>query len=217
MKNIARGLFVGLGSAVKIGLGFEPIKVKVVKVGHANLTTLEWFADMARTATGAGGIVRAGVANVPAFALLAITAGIRRYDGGDVVSASSLAYQIPVQDNPDTAGNRAGDIARWTLRHTTNRTGNFNAGLDTTLCGVGSMVEIGGRKYRIVALTNDGDAANEVTLDRAAPSGKVSFVGTKVDWVAAPVGARMPAGFEILDVTHVNEAATTYAFEAEGE
>jgi hypothetical protein len=78
-------------------------------------------------------------------------------------------------------------------------------------------VEIGGRGYRIVALTNDGDAANEVTLDRSAPSGPVKFIGTKVDWVPAPVGVRMPAGFEILDVTHVNADATTYAFEAEGE
>jgi len=214
--KVVHGVFNGAGAALKLGIGFVPFKVKIWEVGHANKVTLEWHADDVRKVTGAGGIVRAGVANTPSFALLAVTAGVRAYYGGEQVAAVSAANQISVQDIPDKAGNQAGDITSWKLGSADNRTGNFNAGLKTAVCGVGSLVEIGGVKARILALTNDGDAANEVTLDRAVKSGKVNFIGAALDYDKAPVGTLMPQGFEILDTTHTNAANTMYAFEAYG-
>jgi hypothetical protein len=217
----ANGLYIGLGTgAVRIGLGFKPRKVKVVQVGTANLVTTQWDRDMARSATGAGGIVRAGVGNTPGFVLLAAGAGIRQYGGGDIVAAATLADQVAAEMVAGYMGSLQGGIKRWTLGHEGNRTGNVDVNLDTAKCGVGSMVEIeiqGGRveTAAIVALSNYGKAANEVTLDRAVHSGRVRFIGPKTDFVAAPAGTVMPAGFELLDTTYANAAATVFAFEAE--
>jgi hypothetical protein len=216
----ASGLFVGMGAvAMRIGVGFQPRKVRIVQVGTANLITLDWTREMARSATGAGGIVRAGVANTPGFVLLAANAGVRQYAGGDVIATSSLADQIAASSVSAYMGTLQGTITTWTNGSTANRTGNFNADLAAT-CGVGSLVDIRAsdeKVYRaaIVALTNHGSAANEVTLDRAVPSGKVIFVGCATDFVAAPVGKIMPAGFEVQDVTYGNVASTVFAFECE--
>jgi len=212
--NSIKGIYTGLGATIRLGLGFVPDRVRLTKIGNANLDQLEWTALMARTATGAGGIIRAGVANTPGFALLAVTAGVRPYYGGDLITAAALTDQIPASEVSGYQGNLGGTITKWTLGSSANRTGCFNAGLDTAKCGVGSIVQIGTQLYRILALTNDGDAANEVTLDRAAATGPVNYVGTKVDLVAAPVGERLPAGIEILDVTHVNQANHVYYIEA---
>jgi hypothetical protein len=213
MKSI-KGIYTGLGATIRLGLGFVPDRVRLTKIGNANLDQLEWTALMARTATGAGGIIRAGVANTPGFALLAVTAGVRPYYGGDLITAAALTDQIPASEVSGYQGNLGGTITKWTLGSSANRTGCFNAGLDTAKCGVGSIVQIDTKLYRIVALTNDGDAANEVTLDRAAPTGAVVFIGSKVDFVSAPVGTRMPAGIEILDTTYLNLVSTVFSIEA---
>ncbi|MEI6210938.1 MAG: hypothetical protein WCR06_04865, partial [bacterium] len=185
----------------------------------ANLVTLEWDRLMARSATGAGGMVRAGVANTPGLALLAAGAGVRQYPGGDAVAAATLANQVVASCVPAYSGTLQGTTKNWTNGSTANRTGNFNVALAST-CGVGSLVEIRSADQKvhraaIVALTNSGAAANEVTLDRAVPSGVVVFVGCKTDYVAAPAGMIMPAGFEVLDTTYANVTATVHAFECE--
>jgi hypothetical protein len=219
--NKANGLYIGLGTGtMRVGLGFVPRKVKIVQIGTANLVTLDWNQSMARSATGAGGIIRAGVSNTPGFALLAANAGVRAYFGGDAVASSTLANQVAVSIVPSYAGTRQGTIKEWALGSSANRTGSFDAGLDTDKSGVGSLVEVRAAdqkiyKAYIVALTNDGDAANEVTLDRSVPPGVVTFIGAKVDYVAAPAGIHMPAGFEVLDTTYANVASTVFAFEAE--
>ena len=117
-------------------------------------------------------------------------------------------------------GNQRGDILAWTLDVAATRKGHFDAGLDTDVCGVGSTVVIRaastGKLYEayIAALTNDGDAASEVTLNTAVPSGMVVHVGCAWDWVAAPVGKVMPAGIEITDVTYANIASNDFALVA---
>jgi hypothetical protein len=208
------GIYTGLGATVRIGLGFIPSRVRCVAIGNAALTEVLWDRNQARTATGAGGIVRVGVANVPAFALLTAVAGIRGYAGGDVVATATRANQILGTEVAGWSGDLRGAANLWTLGSSGNRTGNINAGLATTYCGVGSAIQIKGKMYTILALTNDGDAANEITLDRAAPTGPVEYIGCKVDFAPAPVGTRMPAGIEILDTTHVNVDATPYSIEA---
>lgn len=209
-----QGTYTGLGQTARLGIGFEPDAVKIVSIGTANFITLEWQRAFQRAATGAGGIVRAGVGNTPGFVVLAAAAGIQTYRGGDKITASSLAYQIAARDVEAYRGNLGGEITRWTLGSSANRTGNFDAAVATAKCGVGSPVEIGGKLYFIQAISNSGNAANEVTLDRAAPAGVVTFLGAKLDLVSAPVDAVMPAGIELLDVTYVNVASTVYFVEA---
>ncbi|MDD5708618.1 MAG: hypothetical protein PHR35_22095 [Kiritimatiellae bacterium] len=215
MKRV-QGIYRGLGTAVKIGLGFIPSEVRALAIGNADLDEIYWTRDMARVATGAGGIARASVANAPAFALLANTAGIKPYAGGELVTTASLAHQIAAQSVAAFAGDRRGSIAAWTLDTLANKTGHVDVGLTTATTGVGSPIDIltsAGALVRahIVALSNDGDAADEVTLDIAVPSGRVVYIGCMWDWVTAPVGTRMPQGIEINDVTYVNVASNNFA------
>ena len=219
-----RGIYLGLGTgAIRLGLGFRPNHVRIRQIGTANMVELDWTRDMARSATGAGGLVRAGVANTPGYVLLSAAAGVRHYFGKDAIATASLAYQLPISMVPAYAGARQGTITEWTLGNATNRTGNFDAALDTDKCGVGSMIEVRTGAMAtpsisvaaIVALSNHGAAANEVTLDRAVPSGRVTFIGCAWDVVPAPVGVNMPEGIEILDTTYANVAATVCAIEAE--
>ncbi len=219
--NKASGLYIGLGTGtMRVGLGFVPRKLKIRQVGTANLVTLDWDQEMGRSATGAGGIVRAGVANTPGFVLLAANAGVRAYFGGDTVAAATLANQVPVSIVTAYAGTRQGTIKEWTLGSSANRTGSFDVALDTDKTGVGSLVEVRAADQKIytayiLALTNSGNAANEVTLDRSVPPGVVTFIGAKVDYVAAPAGIKVPAGFEVLDTTYANVASTVFSFDAE--
>lgn len=217
-----RGIYMGLGTgAMKIGLGFVPSEVRILRLGAAVATAFEtrWDANMLRAALARnGGLVRS---NATTFVGLADTAGIKPYLGGDTVTAATLAHQIERNAVAAYRGNLRGAITKWTLGSAANRTGSFDAGLDTAPCGVGSTVVIqaasNGKTYeaRIAALTNDGDAANEVTLDQAVPSGTVIHVGCAWDWVAAPVGTVMPAGIEITDVTYANLASTAFSLVAD--
>ena len=73
------------------------------------------------------------------------------------------------------------------------------------------VADSNGKTYEVnvAALTNDGDAANEVTLDQAVPSGRVVHVGGAWDFVPAPAGMVLPAGIEITDVTTRVATSTT--------
>jgi hypothetical protein len=211
--NYTKYLYTGLGQAVKLGFGVKPDRVRLTGIGAATFKQIEWLPEYSRAATGAGGILRAGVANTPGFALLALTAGVRLYDGGDTVSAASLAYQVPANQVPAYRGNLAGAITRWVLDNAANRTGHFDGAVATASCGIGSPVDVDHELAYIHAISNSGNAANEVTLSKAVPSGKCFHIGAKVDLVVAPVGTVMPAGIEILDVANCNEASTVYLVE----
>lgn len=212
--KVIHGTYKGLGSTVKLGLGFKPDFVRIRRVGDSAMLTLEWERGMARSATGAGGIYRAAVGDAPGFALLAANAGVRPYFGGDVVTSASLATQIGKNAVEEYRGDLKGDITQWTLDNSGNRTGHFDAALDTNLCGVGSIVQIDGVMATILALSNSGASANEVTLDRAVSTGKVQHISYQYDFAPAPVKTRMPAGMEILDTSYVNVQNEIYAITA---
>jgi hypothetical protein len=217
------GIYRGLGTgAIKIGLGFVPHEVHITRLGQAVATAYEtfWNADMLRAALARnGGLARS---NATTWVGLADTAGIKPYAGGDTVTAASLAGQLHRDVVTAYRGNLRGSILAWTLDTAANRTGHFDAGLATTYCNVGSTVVIKAastgklHEARIAALTNDGDAANEVALDQAVPSGSVIHVGGAWDWVPAPVGVILPAGIEITDVTYANIASNDFALVAIG-
>ena len=215
------GIYKGTGAKLVLGLGFLPREVRIFRTGAAAATGFDtyWLADMTRGPLAtAGGMARK---NATTFVELANTAGIAHYDGGDVVTASSVAKQAHRNLNEAFSGNLRGPaINRWSLDTAANLTGHFNAALDTNVVGVGSTVRIVSdgngeiHEAKIATLTNDGDAANEVTLDRKVPSGFVSHIGAALDFVAVPTGMRVPAGIVITDVTYANANGIIYAIVA---
>jgi hypothetical protein len=197
MKQIVAGSFIGHTAAINIGLGFLPTYVKLWNLEDPN--ELEWLVNMADDLTadaseGAGGDDGAVVA-------VAATAGVSRYAGGDVISAAANTHKVqdPLPNKIDSG--TGGAISTWTLDTVGNKTGHFDKPVSTTETGPGSIIVIdhgkGATVYRMTALTNDGDAADEVTLNLAAPSGIVTFVGGICNFRNAAAGITMPPGFTI--------------------
>lgn len=204
------GLIKTTGSAITLGLGFIPKRVRLSLVGGN--ATIDW--DCNSNLAGKAGIVHksATVDTTTTVTVAALTAGIAPYfSDGAPLDAASTAKLVPVSQVPELAGDVKGTIGKWTLTTAGNKTGKFDAGLDLNKAGVGSYVTIkaGGELYtaRITALTNDGDANDEVTLDRAIPSGEVIHVGCNVDWTGCPAGQSVPNGIVISDTTHLNAAS----------
>ncbi len=225
-----KGVFLGSGAARNIGLGFVPSRVTIQNVHAADLGTIEWDSRFAAKATAAEGIktlihtygTTPSVADVAVKAALTVGTGVAPYAGGTIPSSATAANILPTHLVADYAGDmRAkgtlGLVDKFTLTHADNPTGKFNAGVNTTYVGVGSRVRIGGQWYTITALTNDGDADDEVTLDRR-PS-----VGTQVadkilypyDFVACPAGVTMPAGIVLSETADVNASNELVLIEAE--
>jgi len=211
--EVKQGRYVGAGtSAMFVGLGFIPTRVEVYVTSEATAPILVWTDAMGRGVQGPGGQVRTGLGTSGAnFALLAQNAGIEPWDGGNLIASASAHYIVPASEIPALASDQrdagAGPIRRWTLGNAGNRTGNFDAGALAANVGRGSVIEIDKKRYKIQAMTSTGDSANEVTLDRAAPSGNVDFIGYKFDFGQAPAGTWMPKGIKINDTTYVNVAS----------
>jgi hypothetical protein len=231
MKKVFHGTYAGVGSAIKVGLGFRPDYVRLQNIDQAEQELIEWNRHMTRAATGAGGICRALLngSSAAGFVALAANAGVRWYDGGDLIqtSASTVKVALSFADGDYSGDQRAkgsgGAIIAFELDTAANRTGHFNAPLNTAYAGVGSPVIIQGQIHYIVALTNSGSAADEVTLDRN-PSGigrggvdrqyRVDRIGYRWDVANAPVGLSMPQGIEILDTTYCNVSGQICLIEA---
>lgn len=220
MKLIA--LFAGTGAVLRLSLGFVPDKVLIRNITSANIEHIDWSRVM-ESLSAAGGGVKAKENSGAAFTRLASGAGVGVYRGGDKIASGSTAYQVLAELVDGYAGDmRAkgtlGLVDKWTLQHAGNRTGKFNVGVNTSLVGVGSVVTIKGKDYRIQALSNDGDADNEVTLSEAAPSteaGGVEMITYKHDFVSAPVGMVTNAGIVISEKADVNVSGELCVLEAE--
>jgi hypothetical protein len=210
--DMVSGIYAGAGtSALYIGLGFIPSKVEIFNLDQAEQEILIWNDAMARAAASPGGQIRSGLGSGSAnFAVLAQDAGVEPWDGGDIIATASANYIVLAGEVAAYAGDQrdkgAAAVRQWTLGSSDNRTGNFDNEVDTDFVGMGSVVEIDGKRYKIQVLTNNGEQANEVTLDRAAPSGRVNYIGYKLDFVQAPAGTVMPKGLKVNDVTYVNES-----------
>ena len=234
------GIAVGAGtSAMYIGLGFVPTKVRLSIIDQAEAEELIWSTDMARAATGAEGILRAGVGNTPGLALLTLGIGVQPYYGGDMVSSKSanhVVHKSSMQVNVRGTGlidwggdmrsmpGGTGPVSSWTLQTAGSYTGKFDQGVDLTYVNVGSPVFIRpfvGSGYGpvrcvyVTAISNDGNADNEVTLSQAVPSGQVTFMGYRYDFAQVPVGYTMEQGIVINDVTYINVSGQKFLIEAE--
>ena len=210
------GTFNGTGADLYISLGFVPDWVKIRTLETSNEEIVMWSKNM-RAAESFGGF---DVDDDGAIAPIVWGAGVAEYLGGDKLSAASTIYlQRRADEDMRDAG--SGDvISTWTLDTPASRTGKFNAGVNTTHVGEGSLVAIGKEAFGhaewavITALTNDGDADNEVTLSKAIKSGNVLALKAMYDYVGAPSGTITKPGFFIDSTASVNTSGELCMFEA---
>jgi hypothetical protein len=211
--RVVSGIYLGAGtSALYLGLGFIPDWVKIRNIDQSAQEALDWSRNDIRAATAAEGLLRTTIgADDTGLTVLTEAAGIVPYYGGTVISTASANYQVPRNMESlfrgDMRVKTTTDINTWTLDTSASETGHVNTGVNTTYVGVGSLIKIKEtstgliKTAAIVALTNDGDAANEVTLDRAIGTGVVIKIGYLYDLAAAPKGTVMPAGIYLADTT----------------
>lgn len=212
----AFGTFKNTAATLYIGLGFKPLKIEVVNLtdGTAHL----WAASMRIAAANAQKygitVAAAGTRSTTASAAY----GIDLYDGGDLMTAASTAYLVRAEDDKRAAYDGVTKITAWTLGSAANKTGNFNVEASTSFVGPGSKIVIDGIEYEIRAMTSNGEQANEVTLDKAAPSGAVSRITSMYEFAGAAKGVVIPKGFVIGASATVNDTGTDKCyFEAEGQ
>jgi hypothetical protein len=211
MKQLISGTFHGTGAAIYVGLGFIPDFVKIWNLESAtNQLHLEWSKNMRAVALVDGlqytEVVAGG--NITAARLTAGN-GVSPYLGGDVMSAASTTYLV--RDYTDYRNTSHGNITEYHLYSAA--TGHFNAPSDATYVGVGSRICIDGKWYTITAYTDDGDATNDVTLNKTVASGTVEALTSMFDWAGAAAGTCIPAGFYSAE-TVVNVSGNLCFFEA---
>jgi hypothetical protein len=209
--SIISGTFKQQNAAMYLGLGFLPDWVRIYALTTDTLMKLEWSINM-RTLAAIEGILRSTMTDAD-FLDLAYGEGVAHYLGGDVITASttpSTTTYIEQDRTPDKRAVNTGydAINTWTLGNSTNRTGNWNAECSTTYVGVGSRICVNGRWATVLALTSNGDQANEVTLNAALPSGVIEFLGPMYDFTTQNSGIVTKAGILISDTTYLLDAAT---------
>jgi hypothetical protein len=218
MKKIS-GVFLGSGAARYFGLGFLPDFVRLRNIHAADLAVIDWHKRMRAYATAAEGVRHGITTGAWTAAALTLGTGIKLYKGGDRITAEAVTHLVPACMHETYRGDMRdkgtlGQVNKWTLDTSGAATGHVNVGVSTTYVGVGSAVMIDGFWSYITALTNDGDAANEVTLDQAAPSGDIEQIRYKYDFVAAPVGMLMPEGIYVAETGACNATSELCFIEA---
>lgn len=231
--QMVNGVFNGTGADVYICIGFVPHFIRVWNTETAGAGypyQIEWNIGMMRSSEIVEGLALLGPSDTDMDrTVLTKGNGILPYYGGDVLTTSnqtSTTYGEGVylkRDDHDYRyydGNKspgdavAVDIGTWTLDTAANNTGHFNEDVNGTYIGEGSMINIDGKWYSIVALTaTQGEAADEVTLSHSVKSGTVHHITGKYGFKPIPVGEETPAGFLISNTSlNVNDALV--AFEA---
>lgn len=206
------GTFNGDADTVYVGIGFIPDIVQVYNMeSTANNYSALWMRDMVRDLTEVQSEGYIETLGVPAQT--AAAAGIKIYRGGQGVPIATATHHYIIKNaSPDYRYSTTyGQIKTWTLGNATNRTGNWNLEADTTYVAIGSEVVIDGVSYWMTAITSNGEQANEVTLNIAAPSGRIDFIGRQHTYIDCPVGMVMPPGFSIVNNV-VNTAGDTCLF-----
>lgn len=222
--RILTGIYLGTGSAMKLGLGFIPDKV-VIR-GAAGVTKFVWTKEQSRVATAAGGVVWKNDAATQQV-IKDFTAGIRVYNGGEVLAATdaNILSHISLQDASTASAvntDQKGSITKWTMDTAASGTGHFDAASGGTYAGVGSKVVLFVPERRseyttyLRAQTSTWTTADHVTLDPDAPAtAEVRYIGPQYDFLAHPINAGTPTekGIVLLDTTYLADA-TVHTIEA---
>jgi hypothetical protein len=217
MKVIS-GTFNGTGAALRVGLGFIPDFIRIFNQEDGDLARLDWNRNM-RALEVVEGILMGEAAGDFQGTALGFGAGVAPYRGGDKFATAQTAYILQDATPDKRAAGTMGTIKTWTLDTAANRTGRFDVGASTTYVGEGSKITVmdqfGQVKSAVIlAMSNDGDAADEVTLSEALPSGNVVALSGMYDYLGLPAGIVMPAGFIINATTVINVSGELCCFEA---
>ena len=216
------GVAPGAGtSALYVGLGFVPKALKITNIDQAEGEILVWNTGMWRGAVCPGGRIQTALAGDEA---LQTTAGVEPYWGGDLIATAAAqkivrADMVAAYSGDMRAKGASSPVTRW-VQHATVY-GHFDFPISTTYVNVGSLVWIREDATGIMvphvvrAVSNDGDATNDITLDASVGNGAVERITYFSDFVQAPVGFTMPQGIKINDVTYLNVASQEIAIEAE--
>ena len=222
MKAIA-GTFNGTGAALTICCGFVPNWVKICNLEDADCATLFWNIHMMRSAEMVEGVLYYTAAGIVGDPLALADTGVIPHYGGTVLTAASTVYLGPVKDSEKNQCKNSSTglkIAKWTLGSSTNMTGNWDNECNTTFVGEGSLIKIDGKIYGVNAVTSNGEAANEVTLSSAAPSGVIEWISPMYDYIGygatggQPLGVGTKAGFQLSHLTVINVSGELCMFEA---
>lgn len=213
------GIIKGTAATLNVSLGFIPRKVTI-----RNLTTLTGHIYASDMVAGVLAETHYGVSQAAAGDVAAVTtaaAGIVPYAGGTLLSAASTTCLVRNDKDQRGAYNPNAPITSFTIGSVANKTGNFNVEASTDVVGAGSIVIIGGKEFRVVAMTSNGEAANEVTLNDV-PAGAVAGavfpvakIRSRFDLVGAPAGVVTGAGFTLGASATVNSNGGVLLIEAE--
>ena len=216
MLEHASGTFNGTGADLYLSLGFVPDWVKIRTLETTDEEQIEWSKNM-RSIEAFGGFDTDDDGTVTPIVL---AAGIAEYLGGDLISSASTIYLARLADQ-DMRSKGTGDVINaWTLGSSANRTGNFNAVANTTYVGEGARICVGSETVgqgvwaTILAMTSNGEAANEVTLSKALSSGTILALRPMYDMSGVPAGTVTKAGFFIDSTASVNTSGELCMFEA---
>lgn len=232
MGKIIAGGFNGTGATLYICCGFLPDFVTVW-----NLDDPEEHLVWSKYRSEAGNVegITWEVGAAPAIVELTAGAGVRQFYGGDVLTSSDVGtttygegvylkhrprdYRYGVDKASYGSGGALSDtIDTWTLDTSGSRSGHFNEDVDATglYIGEGSPICIDGRWYIIESVSaSAGEAADEVVLNYAAPSGQVQYIGGKYgEWVPMIAGEAARDGFVLARTTDINVNNERCYFEA---
>jgi hypothetical protein len=221
------GVFNGTGAAVYLCVGFVPRKVRLWNLVNSTEMSYEWVAECMRDATCFEGWLYSN--GVPAAKTAG--AGIRQYEGGDLMTASNqtdltygggvyLGWDLKDYRADNTYGASSGKIDTWTQYATVYGHWNVAKVASGNRIGAGSRIRIKEtssglvKEAGIAAITSDGELTNEITLTRAIGSGAITFVGGMYDMAPIALGKVTPAGILLSDTTF-NTDDDNIAFEME--
>lgn len=195
MKKV-RVLIKATNATLYVGLGFKPDFVKIQNLNDR--TGLEFDASAIAQQPYGQTVAAAGDKADAASA----AAGVQLYDGEGPLASASTAKVIRNEEDVK------GDITTMTVDTAASKTCHFDAALTTTKANVGSRVVFDdGTVATITALSNDGDAANDVTLDVLPNSYAVCKIFPCVDMQGAAAGKAIPPGIVIGASATVNDTA----------
>lgn len=225
--------FNGTGATVYLCLGFIPDYVRIISGGDPDVAQIEWFRNSACAEIARGLHFVGSSGAVQQDARTVANGGVAIYDGGDLLSATNQTsttygegvylgqdYRNMAVSSSDAINPGQGDganILRWTLDNSGNKTGHFDAPFLTptvAVVGIGSRIKIRPSRYAafpeydamITAVSNNGDAANDITLDRAVPSGEVGRLTGRFTLSPLAIGSVTAPGVvvEMTSVLNVN-------------
>jgi len=213
------GTLNATGADLYVGIGFVPDWVEIMSLETTDEERQYWDRNM-RSTEMLGGI---SIDDDGTISPVTVGVGIAPYNGGDLITAASTVY-IQRKRNDQRSSGTGGVITSWVNDTPASFTGHFNNPVSTTYVGEGSIVKVGagvsGNSVTaiITALSNDGDAADEVTLynvnGSAVSSNQVLGITAMYDYWGVAANTVMSAGFFLDSTAAVNTSGDMVRFKA---